>query len=693
MIRISNTNVRRCASFLVCFWMACGILIAQLTPTKVSYTVMDLYALRYYPFQIKADTIVQKMFAQYDKIAHTEEQHQKTSIQLVANTAFLDSQIQLVAASNSFFYKRLLLPYLHWLDYGVALDADGREIAFSIGLQQKPQQGEGLYNFLGKKNVHFLIDDLLQESRLFHPAITYHYFLAGEKMIDGQEVYEIAFYPQKLRKNASTGYLYISADDNCHLVKTVYTRSNPFTQKYVGKVLWTQTFEASEGKNAPLKKEAVFTLGDRLLGGLLVNRTTYYTDNIEPLTASEQQTYPLVRAAEQTAAFRNLQTGIQLVMGDRLTIGGHQGVFEWASVSQSISYHKLEGLRLRAGGNTTPQLNPHWLLGGYLAYGTRDQQFKYRGDLAYSFLPKDRDIREFPKRLISLSYVRDLNIPGQDLLDNRRDAFYNSFPFSNTDKLSLQKMLTMSYEHELANRLSFRAGGRYLYDQPVGTVQHDAIRSSEVYLAMRYAPGEIFIQNRNSRLKLHRAGMEWNLRHRMGLKDVLGSDYSYHITDFSVYKRWYFPHNAGYGDTQLSAGKLWNRAPFPLLFIPTGNSNYAFSTDRYNSMRIYEFITDRFVSGQADLQFNWSPIRLLFSRSRIQTTLGIKALYGPLSDKNQPELHPELFSLPSEIHALGQTPYIEMHIGLTRIFNIFRVEWVQGMTYSERGKLLLGFSF
>ena len=672
--------------------MACGVLIAQLTPTKVGYTVMDLYALRYYPFQIKADTIVQKMFAQYDKTAHTEEQHQKTNVQLVANTEFLDAQIQFIAASNPFFYKHLLLPYLHWLEYSVALDADGREIAFSIGLQEE-QQGEALYDFLGKKNVHFLIDELLQEPRLFHPAIAYHYFLSGKKIINGQEVYEIVFYPRSLRKNASAGYLYISADDHYHLVKTVYTRSNPFAQKQVGKVLWTQTFEASEGKISPIKKEAVFTLGDMLGGGLLVNRTMYYTDNIEPLTASEQQTYPLIRSAEQTPAFRNLQTGIQLVMGDRLTIGGHQGAFELAPVSQTISYHKTEGLRLRAGGNTTPQLNPHWFLGGYLAYGTKDQQFKYRGDLAYSFLPKELDIREFPKRLISLSYIRDLNIPGQDLLDNRRDAFYNSFPFSNTDKLSLQKMFTISYEHELANRLSFRVGGRYLYDQPVGAMQYDAITSSEIYLALRYAPGEIFMQNRNSRLQLRRASVEWNLQHRIGLKEVLVSDYSYHITCFSVYKRWYFPHNAGYGDTRLSAGKLWNRVAFPLLFIPMGNQSYAFSMDRYNSMRVYEFITDRFVSGQADLQFNWSPIRLLFSRSRIQTTLGIKALYGPLSDNNQPALHPELFSLPSGIHALEQTPYIEMHIGLTRIFNLFRVEWVQGMTYSERGRLLLGFSF
>ena len=644
---------------------------------------MGLHALRYYPFSIKADTIAQKAFAVYDEIKTAEERHQKTSIQLVAGKEFLETQIQSIAAGNQLIYTYLILPYLPWMQYATPLNADDKEMVLSIGLQED-QQNDAIYGFLGKQNVHFLIDKLLSESNLFHPKIVYHYFLAGEKNINGQELYEIAFYPENTQKNAFTGLLYVTADGNNTLVKILYTRSNPYAPEPVRKVLWTQTFDTLEGKTFPIKKEAIFTLGDVVRGGLLVNQTTYYTDSIEPLTVSEQQTAPLVQTAEKSRAFRNLQNVVQLGMADRLTIGGPQGIFEWTPVTQSVSFNSMEGLRLRGGGNTTTRLTPHFLFGGYVAYGTKDNMLKYRGDLMYSLLPKDRDIWEFPKRLFSLSYVSDLNIPGQNLLNNQRDAIYNSFSRS-AKRMSLQKMTTIDYEHEWANHLLFRLGVRHLYDRPMGEIQYDAITVSEIRFGLGYSSGKIFMQNRNERIYFRHANLEWDIQHRVGLKNVFGSNYQYHITNFDLSKRWYFPRNAGYGDVRFSAGKVWNRVPFPLLFVPKGGHSYLFSNNKYNTMQVYEFVTDQFVAGQVDFQFNWSPFRLFF-RNNIKTTWGIKALYGSISNNNQP-------TLPQGVNLLNNTPYTEMHIGFTRIFNLLRVEWVQRMTYGERGVLLFGISF
>jgi len=644
---------------------------------------MDLHALRYYPFQTKADTIVQKIFVLYDEIKAVEERHQRTSVQLAADREFLETQIRTIAATNQSVYTHLISPYLPCMQYAAPLDASGKEIVLSIGLQEN-QQTDAIYGFLGKQNVRFLINELLRESDLFHPKIVYHYFLAGRKNINGQELYEIAFFPENARKDAFTGLLYVTADNNYTLVKILYTRSNPYVQESVRKVLWTKTFDTLDGKTFPVKKEAVFTLGNVFRGGLLVNQTTYYTDSLEPLTAAEQQTVPLVQAAKKSRAFRNLQNIIQLGMANRLTIGGSQGIFEWTPVTQSVSYNATEGLRLRGGGNTTTQLTPHFLFGGYLAYGTKDNLFKYRGDLMYSFLPKDRDIWEFPKRLISISYVYDLNVPGQDLLNNQRDAFYNSFSRT-ANRMSLQKMTTINYEHEWANRLSFRLGVRHLYDKPGGEIQYDALTTSEIRFGLGYVSGKNFMQNRSKRIYFRHNNLEWNIQHRVGLKNVFGSDYQYHITNFDVFKRWHFPRNTGYGDVRFSAGKLWSRTAFPLLFVPKSNQSHIFSTDRYNTMLVYEFVTDRFVAGQVDFQVNWSPFRLFF-RNNIKTTWGIKALYGPLSDNYQS-------MLPSGVRALNHTPYTEAHIGFNGIFNLFRVEWVQRMTYGERGRLLFGVSF
>ncbi|GHT50473.1 membrane protein [Bacteroidia bacterium] len=649
--------------------LSCASLSAQKSLTEIRYSVMDLYALRYYPFQPEADSIIQQM-GEWQEIKQ-EALHQKTSLNLAINKEFLDNQIQYSVTANDLVYKQLIKPYQAWLQYAEPLKEDSREIALTIGLQDD-SKNEAIYEFLGKQNVNYLLDEMLGDVDVFKNKDSYHYFLTGKKILDNQAVYEIAFYPKKAQADAFTGYLYVTADGNYSLLKTLFTRSNPYSTGLVRDILFTQTFEMKGKQIFPLKKEASFAWGDEIKGSLLVNQTLHYTDTIDPLTASEKQVEKVVEIASQTRAFRNLKNTAHFLLTNRLLIGGDQGLLEWGPVTQSISYNEMEGLRLKAGGNTTLQLNKRLLLGGYLAYGLRDEQFKYRGDLLYSFLPKDKDIWEFPKRLLSLSYIRDLNVPGKDLQNSTRDEFFHSFSHSGTYNMSQQKLASIRYEHELPNRLSFRIDGKYLHDQPMGNIQYEPYTISELNFSLRYAPGEIFLQNRDDRIYLRRGKIELNLNHRMGLKGALGSDYRYHITDFSANKRFSLSPKVGTADVQLSAGKIWNRVPFPLLFIPAGNQSYIYEENDYNLMDFYEFTTDRFVAGNVNFRFNWSPFNW-FSQSQIKTTCGIKALYGSLAETND--------------------PYVEVHIGLANIFKLLRVEWVQRLTYGEKGSIFISSGF
>ncbi|GHV20747.1 hypothetical protein FACS189428_0140 [Clostridia bacterium] len=553
------------------------------------------------------------------------------------------------------------------MEITLSLKEDSGEIALTIGLQTD-STNEAIYEFIGKQNVNYLLDEIIGDDDVLKNKEGYVYFLAGKKILDHQPVYEIAFYPKNPQANAFTGYLYVTADGNYSLAKAFFIQSNPYSTSLVRDMLFTQTFETKGNQTFPMKKEAVFALGDAIKGSLLINRTINYTDTVEPLTAAEKQVEKVVHIASQTRAFRNLKNATHFLLTDRLLIGGDKGLLEWGPITQSISYNDLEGLRLKAGGNTTLQVNRHLLLGGYLAYGLKDEQFKYRGDLIYSFLPKDKYIREFPKRLLSLSYIKDLNIPGRDLLKGTRDEFYHSFSHSGTYNMSQQKLASISYEQELQNRLSFRIGGKHLHDRPLENLQYDAFTISEMNFSLRYAPGEIFLQNRENRLYLRRGAVELNLNHRIGVKGALGSDYGYQITDFNAYKRFSLSPKVGVVAVQLSAGKIWNQVPFPLLFIPTGNQSYIYEENDYNLMDFYEFATDRFVAGNVNFRFNWSPFSL-FSQSNIKTTWGIKALYGSFPDTND--------------------PYMEMHIGLADIFKLLRIEWVQRLTYGEKGSIFI----
>jgi hypothetical protein len=656
--------------------------------------------------------------------------YQKTAVNLAANKEFIDDLIRHSTASNNLFYKYIVKPFSPWLQYAAPLKKDERETVLTIGLHEKYEKenglpdsrDEGIYGFIGKQDVAYLSDEIFGTIDLFKDKNevllwpfkspltkknkdSYRFFLSAKKIMDNRPVYEVAFYSKNPRENAFTGYLYITAEGRYSLVKALFTLNNPENMDLAKNILLIQTFEIKGDKSFPLKKESLFMLGDEIRGSLLVNRTVNYTDTAEPLTDSEQQVENVIRIASQTKYFKNLQKGIHFVLTDYLTIGGEKGLFEWGPILESVSYNDMEGLRLKAGGNTTLNLNRHFLFGGYLAYGLKDKQVKYRGDIIYSFLPKDKDIWEFPKRLLNFTYIRDLNIPGQDLRTSDRDNFFYSFSHASTRNLSLQKLAAIHYEHEWSNRLSFKIGGKYGYDRPWGAVQYFKeengrlirdISTSEMNVSLRYAPGEIFIQNRKDRLYIRKGSIELNVHHRVGVKGIFGSDYNYQITNLSAYRQFYFPQNTGTADVQLSAGKIWNRVPFPLLFIPTGNHSYIFKESDYNQMNYYEFTTDRFVAGKVNFQFNWSPANLL-SINGIKTNIGAKAIYGPLSDNNNPDFHPGLFIFNQGVKQLGKDPYVEMNIGFSNIFKVFRVEWVQRLTYLDEndsgGSLFVTTSF
>ena len=603
----------------------------------------------------------------------------------------------------------------------------------------------GLFETIGRRNLAYFIDEMMGDIDLYrdkneamsfrfksplaqNAMDTYDYFLAGQKEIDGTPCFEIAFYSKNLHENALAGYLYVSTDGSYSLLKAVFTLNNTPEMNFVNNILFVHTFEKQDDVLVPVRKEYSIMVGDDIEGNVLVNRIAFYRsfdfeksadkkawrnkhdkgytskDSIswshlrpEPLTASQLQVGNLVQEAEQTKFYKRSQNLFSALFYNYVDIGGVGGNLELGPLTQLTSYNKMEGLRLKLSGNTTMNLNSHLMVGGYVAYGLKDERLKYRGDIAYSFIPKDRFIWEYPKRLLSFTYVNDLNIPGQDLLISNRDNLFYSLVHASANNMSLQRIGLVSFENEMPHQFSFKLSGKYTYDRPMGVIHYMKVQgadtsfvrditSSEVGLSLRYSPREKFIQRRNDRFYIRRGDIELNLNHRVGIKGLFDGDYNYQITDFKAYKQLYLPQDIGAVDITLSAGKVWNRVPFPLLFIPTGNQSYVFEPDDYNCMNFSEFATDNFVAGNVNFIFNWSPVKLFNKKNKIRTSVGARMIYGPLSDKNNPELHPELFVFNRGVNPLGDTPYTEVNVGLANIFKIFRIEYVRRLTYLDNDR-------
>lgn len=102
-------------------------------------------------------------------------------------------------------------------------------------------------------------------------------------------------------------------------------------------------------------------------------------------------------------------------------------------------------------------------------------------------------------------------------------------------------------------------------------VRRSAPRSLRAEL--RFAPGETFINTKQRRLPINLDAPVFTVSHTLGLKDVLGGQYSYNYTEGSIYKRFWLK-SWGKMDFNIKGGIQWEKVPFPLLIMPETNLSY-----------------------------------------------------------------------------------------------------------------------
>jgi len=700
------------SSFILCLFEGS----AQQTPSEIKYKTWDIHALRYYPFSQPADSFMKQVISlKTVSIGENyKNQYEKTAVDLTMSKPFFTGKINPSITSQSFIYKYLLFPYNTWLNYARPIREDSTYLNLALFLleryskenQQTTFFAQSPLEWIGTENIRYYLEEWLGEadiwkdqSEVLFSSIKspvaedagkiYRYFFSAQTQTEGIPVYEIAFFSQRLKEKAFEGFLYVSMSD-LSIVKAIFTL-NPDVKKEPAKaVLFIQT---------PSKKETLLSIGSETTAGLLVEqvrvRDNKPVDSIPPdfLTPAQKEISGLIEETLHTRAFSNLQNGLSLLLSDQ--IGIFNGLFDIGPVTQMLSYNEMEGVRLRMGGFTSEKMNKKAAAGGYLAYGTDDNRWKYRGDIVYSPYSSDQ---------LQVTYVNDLNIPGQNCLESKRDRIYYSLYQSYAANMSLQKIGQLSYKTEKFHRFFLKFNAKYMYDRPLGIVKYEtanngvnttinSITTAEIGISFRYAPNEKYLRIKGNRIVFRSPDVDFRLNHRIGIKGMLGAEYNYRITDASLFKSFTLPCSVGLFDVRFSGGKVWNSVPFPLLFIPNGNQSYIYEDNNYNLMRFYEFTTDRFVAGSADFQFNWSPVKWFFRKSTIETRAGIKAIYGPLSGKNNPQLHPELFVFNHGVEALGERPYTEAHIGLSGILNYFRIDYVHRLTYGNKGSLFVSTVF
>ena len=399
-------------------------------------------------------------------------------------------------------------------------------------------------------------------------------------------------------------------------------------------------------------------------------------------------------------------------------------------INTMISSNYIDGLRLRASAQTTANLNPHLFLRGYYAYGFKDEKSKYKAEVEYSFNKKEYLPREYPINSLTVSYSYDNMLPSDKFMGTDKDNVFTSFKVTTVDQYNYERTASVKYELEKESGLkttlmlkhtNLEACGKLFYrtmaqenqlQQALATGEltgTDWVRSpyntrdfslAEATLAFRYAPGETFVNTKQRRLPINLDAPVFTLQHTLGLKGILGSDYTYNMTEISLYKRWWLS-SWGNIDTSIKGGIQWNKVPFPLLIMPAANLSYIIQNETFNLINNMEFLNDRYAS----LDVSWNLQGKIFNRIPLlkklkwREVIGIKCLWGTLTDKNNPLLpqnanDSELMLFPGHYDAAGnfhtssyvmdpKKPYVEVSAGIHNIFKLLHVEYVRRLNYNE----------
>ena len=626
----------------------------------------------------------------------------------------------------------------------------------SAGIEEFFNTGDMLGTILTDvfSDINIYDDDIrLLQRRFVSPigrgAISfYKYYLMDTLMVDRQECVHLTFVPQNPQDFGFTGHLYVVKDSTYAVKKCTMNLPKKTGVNFVENLDIVQQFEQLPDGNWVLTDDDMtvelhFVKG---IQGLEVQRTTKYSDyqftEIEPrlfrlkgnvikeanmlaksdeywakvrqvpLTKKESTMDVFMNRIEQIPGFKYVIFGAKALIENFVETGSknHPSKFDFGPINTMITSNYVNGTRFRLSGMTTGNLDPHWSLSGYGAYGTKDKKWFYSGQVAYSFNKREYVLWEFPKHYIAFKYTYDVMSPMDKYLATDKDNLFVGWKWTTVDQMSYMRDATLTYELETNTGFSVQAMARHRNDQPAGQLQywknngetpgqwdekntlvHD-ITTTELGVTLRYAPGETFVNTKQRRVPVSLDAPTFTLSHTAGFKGVLGGEYNFNLTEASIRKRFWFG-SWGKLDITARAGAQWNTVPFPLLNLPMANLSYITqNNESFNLINNMEFLNDRYASLNLSYDMNGKLFNRipLIKKLKWREMFRVRGLWGTLTDKSNPykSSNPDLFLFPTRdgvptSHIMDKTPYVEASVGIYNIFKLLHIEYVRRLTYTD----------
>ena len=621
----------------------------------------------------------------------------------------------------------------------------------SSGVNDLIETGDILNNVL--KDVFTDVDLYDDQIRLLQYPFTspigkdaisfYRFYIVDTVYVDRDKCFHLQFLPNNQQDFGFRGEIWILADSTLHVKRCNLTLPKKSDVNFVDNLQIIQEYTCLPEGDWALTTDDMFVEMSiaKFLTKAIVIRTTRMSDyafdelpdklfkgktkvlhesnammrdeafwdkyrSVE-LTKSESSMDAFINNLSQQKAFKYIIFGVRAFIENFVETGSqnHPSKVDIGPINTRISSNFIDGVRTRISAQTTANLNPHWFLSGYYARGWDSRKNYYKGELTYSFNKKEYLPREFPKRTLTFTSTYDVCSPSDKFMHTDKDNVFTALKWTKVEKMMFYNRQQLSFEREeewgFRTTISLKTEENEacgdLFFKPLSMVgMEDAMigqgkfRTTEARIELRYAPGETFINTKQRRLPVNLDAPVFTLSHTTGIKGFLGGDYDYNFTEASIYKRLWL-NSWGKIDILAKGGIQWNKVPFPLLIMPAANLSYIISDETFNLINNMEFLNDRYAS----LDISWDLNGKIFNRIPLlkklkwREWLGIKCLWGTLTDKNNPTLAANagdgmLMEFPEGSYIMdSKRPYIELIAGIHNIFKIIHIQYVHRLNYNH----------
>ncbi|MDX1943232.1 MAG: DUF5686 family protein [Saprospiraceae bacterium] len=576
----------------------------------------------------------------------------------------------------------------------------------------------------------------------------YEYYIMDSTVVDGKLRFQLKFKPK--RKQETTFYGDFWVEDSTFAIERVNMRMSPDVNiNLVKRIIIYQEFKPNNNVWLPVTQKMIvdFAPAEKVPGvigrrtetlrNFVVNhdqtktqfqktspednlRDPNFVDSEEfwakarhvPLSKTEATVYAMVDSIKNVPAYKTYTQIIEIIVNGYFITGS----LELGPYASVYSINPIEGNRFRLGVRTSTNFNKDLRLGGYIAYGTKDEEFKYGGDFMWV-------MNKYPRMVLGGAYKNDISLNSESSED-----FVESDFFSGTLRRNIPMKLIRVEEGKLyyerywnkgfSNRITLlkrdmdpyggipESGFNYAYlnDPEAPSSPDTTISTTEFIFKTRFAYDEIVLDGNFERVSAGTKHPIIELQYGLGVNGLLGGDYSYHKLSFS-YRHYVNINPVGWLAYRFKAGKVFGKVPFLLMEVHPGNEGFFMARGIFNTMNRYEFASDTYAQLVLEHHFdgfffNKVP---LFRKLKWREVASFKAVIGSISDENLTANQLNLFN-PSEsenyngFRAPSREPYMEAGIGIENILKIIRVDAVWRLNYldnpqANRFSIVGGFYF